>query len=521
MIRAMPGATTTLFEDAIDVPLWLETERLTPYVERVRRDRAVALGIGHGEPISQVRAWWRSVARDGDSGLGARLDRLRTVVTIAMVMLGVIAGGAVALTAFAYDGSQPVNVVRLLALLVGTQLVLLAFTLLLLPGRVPGLRHVQDLLATLNPGAWAAAVFQKIAQAPPDIARLFDRHAPRAAAVRFAKWQVLYWSQTAAVAFNVAALAAAIMLITFSDLAFGWSTTLDADPAVVTRVVQWIAWPWAALMPPAVPSAELVEQSQFFRLEGGAATAGEPHALGAWWPFTILALVAYGLVPRLALLILAATRLRVATKQLLLDDPAVTALLDRMASPEIETAAADAGTRAWMPAVEQCREQLPRDARGRATQGAVAAHDVAPPLEIGVSPTARRPITGSARALIWEDSLPADAAREYARTHLGLDVTSVTAAGAGELTADRAALERLAADVAQTLIVFTPAWEPPLLELLDFLAELRRRVGSGASIVVAPVPDGPRAVNDVERATWTRAIARLADPKLYVETAAP
>ena len=117
--------------------------------------------------------------------------------------------------------------------------------------------------------------------------------------------------------------------------------------------------------------------------------------------------------------------------------------------------------------------------------------------------------------------MPADAASEYARVHLGIDVTSVTAAGAGELTADRAALERLTADAAQTLIVFTPAWEPPLLELLDFLAELRRRIGSAVSIVVAPVPDGPRAVNDVERATWTRTIARLADPKLYVETGAP
>ena len=113
---------------------------------------------------------------------------------------------------------------------------------------------------------------------------------------------MLYWSQTAAVAFNVAALVTAIMLVTFSDLAFGWSTTLDADPAAVTRVVQRIAWPWAALVPPAVPSAELVEQSQFFRLEGSARRRSAPRALGAWWPFTILALVTYGLAaaPRAA-----------------------------------------------------------------------------------------------------------------------------------------------------------------------------------------------------------------------------
>jgi hypothetical protein len=70
-----------------------------------------------------------------------------------MAAAGSIAGVAVALAAFAYDSSQPVNVVRLLLLLVGTQLVLLALTLLLLPGRVPGLKHVQDLLTALNPGA--------------------------------------------------------------------------------------------------------------------------------------------------------------------------------------------------------------------------------------------------------------------------------------------------------------------------------------------------------------------------------
>jgi hypothetical protein len=488
----MPRAATTLFEDAIDVPLWLETERLTPYAERVRRDRAIALDIRRGSTVSRVRSWWRSVRRDdyGTAGLGARLDRLRTVVTLAMAAVGMLAGGAVALTAFAYDGSQPVNVVRLLALLVGVQLVFLLLTLLLLlPGRVPGLRHIQDLLTALNPGAWAAAIFRKIAKLPPSVERLFDRHAPRAAAIRFAQWQVLYWSQTAAVAFNVAALATAVALVTFSDLAFGWSTTLEADPAAVTRAVQRIASPWAAAVPAAVPSAELVEQSQFFRLEGSAAVPASPRTLGAWWPFTLLTLLIYGLAPRVLLLGLATVRLRAATKRLLLDDPGVTALLDRMASPKIETAASE--------------------------------HEIAPPLELGVAPAAPRAITGRAQALIWENGVPTDAARDYARRHLGLDLTGVVTAGGGELAADRAALDRLAAHAGETLLVLTPAWEPPLLELLDFLAELRRRAGPDVSIVVAPVPDGPRAVTEVERSTWTRALARLADPKLYVEAGAP
>lgn len=483
----MPRASTTLFEDAIDVPVWLEADRLTPYAERVRRDRDIGRRIRQRGRVERVRSWWRSAAPDVGAGAGARLGRLRTLVTVAMAAVGSVTGVAVALTALAYDGSQPVNVVRLLALLVGVQLVLLALTLVLLPGRVPGLRRIQDLIAVLNPGAWAAGVYAKLVHASPDLARLFDRHAARAAYRRFAKWQLLNWSQTAAVAFNVAALVAAVALVTFSDLAFGWSTTLEADPEAVTRAVQAIAWPWATLAPGAVPSAALIEQSQFFRLDGGNAAAASPQSLGAWWPFVVAALITYGLLPRLALLALTTARLRAATAALLLEDSQVTALIDRMAAPEIETAAPE--------------------------------HDDAPAVDVRAAAPAPRGITGSAHALIWEGSLSPDAARQYARERLGLDVVGIAEAGGGSaLTSDRAVLERLAADVSQTLVVFTPAWEPPLLELLDFLAELRSRVGATASIVVTPVPDGARAVTDVERATWSRAIARLADPRVYVET---
>jgi hypothetical protein len=479
---------STLFENAIDVPMWLEADRLTPYAERVRRDREIARHIPRNDRIARVRTWWRSVRQNAPEGAGARLGRLRTSVTIVVAAVGGITGVAVALTAFAYDGSQPVNVVRLLALLVGVQLVLLVLTLLLLPARLPGLRHLQDLLTALNPGAWAAGVYAKLTHASPDAARLFELHSARPAAGRFAKWQVLYWSQTAAVMFNLAALVTGIMLVTFSDLAFGWSTTLDTDTTAVSRIVQAIASPWAPFAPQAVPSPDLVEQSQFFRLERGGTAAGSPRALGAWWPFTLFALVTYGLLPRLTLLALAAVRLRAATGALLLEDSRVTALLDRMASPAIETAA--------------------------------DRHDEPAPPRIGLATAGHRPMTGSARALIWENSLPPDAARSYARRHLGLDVLDVAEAGAGQLTTDRAALERLATDHTPTLVVFTPAWEPPLLELRDFLAELRHRIGPAASIVVSPVPDGPRAVTDVERATWERAVAQLADPKLYLESGA-
>jgi hypothetical protein len=294
------------------------------------------------------------------------------------------------------------------------------------------------------------------------------------------------WSQVAAVGFNVAALATAALLVTFTDLAFRWSTTLDADPQFVTSIVHAIAWPWHAFVPSAVPSADLIAESQFFRIDSGAVANG--RALAAWWPFTLLTIVTYGLVPRLVLFVIAGTRLRAAERALLLDDARVTALLDRMGSPAVETAAAEHGEKA-APTTEDA-----------------AAYEEA---------------TGRARAVIWEGCVSAPGARAHARSRLRLELdTVVEAGGSRTLGADRQALDSVAASEPGTVVVFTPAWEPPLLELLDFLGELRRRVGPAHSIVVAPVADEARAVTAIEHETWAHAVGRLRDPKLYVEAGA-
>ena len=482
--RRMPRPATTLFEDAIDIPLWLEADRLTPHAERSRRDRDIGLTLESRDRVQRVRGWWRVAAPD-DERAGARLERVRGAITAVMGLLGAVLGVSLALAAFQYDGSQPVNVVRLIALLVVVPGLFLIASLLLLPGRVWLLRGVQDLIAPLNPGALALTVFRRLVRASPELARTFDWRAGRSSAARFAKWQLMWWSQVAAVGFNVAVLATAVLLVTFTDLAFRWSTTLDVDPEAVTRIVHAIAWPWHASVPSAVPSAELVEQSRFFRLDSGGVASG--RALTAWWPFTLLTLVTYGLLPRLVLLGVAVVRLRAAESALLLDDPRVTALVDRMASPAVETAAAE--------------------------------HEMAS----APSPDAAdyREVTGRARAVIWESCASVETARVHARDRLGLDLVAVVSAGGGHtLGADRQALDSMGSSDQGTVVVFTPAWEPPLLELLDFLSELRRRVGAESSIVVVPMADGARAVTAVEHETWARAIGRLRDSRLYLGAAA-
>ena len=62
------------------------------------------------------------------------------------------------------------------------------------------------------------------------------------------------------------------------------------------------------------------------------------------------------------------------------------------------------------------------------------------------------------------------------------------------------------------------AYEPPLLEFLDFLGALRARV-AGTGIVVVPVPAPGQALRDTDVNTWRHALARRDDPRVYVEAA--
>jgi hypothetical protein len=480
----MPSPTT-LFEDAIDVPAWLEADRHLPLEERRHRDREIGKGLDETRPARLVRAWWQIVDRGDGQRTGSRLERMRHGLALALLALGIVGGVTVALAAFRYDGTYPVNVVRVLGLVVVPQLALLAMSLLLLPGRVPGLRAVQDALAAINVGALATWLLNR-AGADAGATALFAGSAARSRATRrMAKWQMLCWSQVAAIGFNLGALAAAAALIAFTDLAFGWSTTLSVGSETAARIVDAIAIPWQALAPGAVPDAALVEQSQFFRLDGSARLdMSAPRALTGWWSFTLLAIATYGLLPRLVFWLAATARLQAATRALLLDDPQVTALLDRLSAPEVDLRVTHSAHRATRPP---------------------ATADTRPALD------------GTAHAVIWSQSVSRDAARTLARDALGLGLEAIAEAGGGRsLDDDKAALETVAKG-ADTIVVIVPGWEPPLLEFTDFLTALRATLGDAPSIVVVPVGEGATPAAAVERETWTRAVGKSEDPRLYVE----
>jgi hypothetical protein len=211
-------------------------------------------------------------------------------------------------------------------------------------------------------------------------------------------------------------------------------------------------------------------------------------ALAGWWPFLLASVLFYGLIPRCLLLAFATLRMRAATRSFLLDDPQVHALLDRMSLARVELGAAER---------EEDSVLIER------------------PLQARVAPVASIPAT----AIVWSSALPETAVETWVSAHLSWRVTEILqAGGAGSLADDQATIDRLAREHPRAVLILVRAWEAPLLDLRDFLAQLRNRVNAACTMIVVPVgPEGTTATQ-TQCTTWSKWIAAISDPALYVET---
>ena len=201
-----------LFVDAVEIPIYLDADRDIPYAERLHRDRTIGASLTTRDPVRRVRAWRAHVSRDASSitqSLGQRLERGRRVIGFLMLILGAIAGIGVASAVLHYDGTWPVNVLTVLAVLVLLQLALVVLALILMLPRVPGIRVLQDLMGGLNPSALIAAIYKRIAHLDQRQADLLAWPAARGPAVAGGgRWAKIGGGPQGAVAGNKAARAA-------------------------------------------------------------------------------------------------------------------------------------------------------------------------------------------------------------------------------------------------------------------------------------------------------------------------
>ncbi len=484
--------SATALARVIDLAQQLEADAGRPAEELRRRDRVLGQELSSTSGEARIRAWLERVRPADPDTTGARAARALRGFGLLATGLGALLGAGSAAALFWYDGTHPVNVVRLLGFFVGLQLLLLlGSSVLCLPERwrrrLPGLDVAKDVLLLASPGRLVGSLRGVLPAGQRDavtrFAALAGRHRRLYADVE--KWLWLATSQRFGVALHGGALATALALVAFTDLAFGWSTTLAVDARALQRLTNALSLPWGSFYPDAVPSAALIEATQYFR--GAAGEGHDPLRSAPWWRFVAACMLCYALLPRVALLAFARWRLAAALRRADAGHPGVIALRDRLDRSLVETTA----------------------------EGAEAP---GPAPALGVRRAAAAPAPGApCAALVWA-GFPLASAESLRR--VGWVATSLQRAGEGALESDSAAIAALRRAPDALVAVVVKAWEPPVLELQDFLRELRMARGDGRIVALAPLAldtaGEPAAPDAAALATWQHALAQSSDPWLVL-----
>lgn len=487
---------SSLLRDLIDLHSALQRDSSPDLDMKKQRDRGIgqALQQHRKRPATQLGGWLDRVRLSGWKRDGQEAAQLYHVLCFFLVVAGLLSGWGLARAVLHYTGVAPINVVHVLGLLVLPQLLLLALWLVAaVPRRIPVFSSLQSALRMLNPGRLTGL-----------IARFFPEQRRRNLELLWgsdnalllapaARWLFSLWSQLFAFWFNVGLLIALFYLISFSDLAFAWSTTLNLDNSRFHALLNALSWPWQGLFPDAVPSLELVEISRYYRLDEGSLADGLSAAeraarLGGWWPFLVLVVACYGLLPRLVTLAFSWLRFRHHLGQALPRLPGAPELLARMNSPLITTAALQPETAAQI-------------------------HSNSEPLAKGSSA-----YRVQCTVIDWCGAVENRAQVSAELQAMGIAPQDFLAAGGTRTTAqDNATIASLCKHADDGVAVVAKAWEPPLLEFLDFLQDIRVRCGKRQAIIVA-LWGGLSAVSESDREAWRLTLGQLKDPDLHLET---
>lgn len=114
------------------------------------------------------------------------------------------------------------------------------------------------------------------------------------------KWMMIERLQRISLLFSLGLVLSLVFVVVVKDIAFGWSTTLDISANTFHHFISNIAIFWRDIVPSAVPSLELVEMSQYFRLGErlDRDLVENANKLGGWWQFLAMATLFYAITLR-------------------------------------------------------------------------------------------------------------------------------------------------------------------------------------------------------------------------------
>lgn len=443
------------------------------------------------------------------------------------LFFGLASGLGLAGAFLVYSGKAPLNVSAFLGVFVAMQLVVLLLQGLFLLLRRLKRRQLQSsalyalLLRLMAAGVdWVHTRAHRNLPAEQrlNFAALFGRLRSRRAQAPLFIWPVFFLLQLLAIGFNLGVLGLTLAKVIFSDMAFGWQSSLQLSAAQIAEGVRLLALPWGWLLPEGTgfPSLAQIEGTQIILKDGIYHLATQD--LVSWWPFLCMALLIYGLIPRVLLLAGGLVQYRRQLERLELHSPETRRLLQRMVTPQVETGGAGVN-----------------DAHLRRTTATSLADSVAAMERDKLDSIQTRPTTPSIvlpvqRLILVPEELFASidsAALQQAVTRIaGLGesrVQSLPFSASEEQKLLAHIHKEYTAQRLDEICILQEAWMPPLEETHNLLKKLRQASDAATPITIVLIgkPQGSERLTPTlpeHAAIWHKKMQVLADPSLDTRT---
>jgi hypothetical protein len=511
---------TWRYRDIIDLEYFLhqDKERISseelPAIQQ--RDRQIYLDRIRQKSCDQenpdrrflLRQWLENRREDEQSGgsnilPGQLTEEVYARLCILFPVLGILVGFGTGFSFFTYTGTAPLNVFHYLAVFVLLQLCILFILACALMVRASKSFPAPSLLSSLVTDfllkTFQAAANRLLAQIPAEKRNSFQAtlgiikgknyYAP------LFYWPVFFVIQLFAAGFNIGLLSITLYKVTVTDIAFGWQSTIRFSSEAIFQFVQVLALPWSWCMSTALahPSLQEIEGSRIILKDGIAHLA--TGNLISWWPFLCFALLTYGLLPRIILLLVALNRKKRSLGKLQFDQAVFNRLIVRMQTPLVSTQAEAEGEKehdSTQPHIVE--EHVFVDPAGVQVLVPADIYDRCPDTEL-------IRILGGRESLLFKKLKIAE-----------------------DYESDRKILDDLAASNTnnQAILILMEAWMPPITDFMVFLKDLRKALPQTASIQVGllgkPGPETiftPAEPGDMK--VWRQKLDSLGDPYLSME----
>lgn len=433
----------------------IESDQELPLRQLRQRDHRLGEDCHAANDSDRLLYWLRAMeVQNRTSSEASRVAQFRMPdgsVLFAMRALAALLGALGMAGVLLASGRGLVNVFVFLAIFVVLQILLclISAVLLLFAARgytapISPLNPLQWLLprigrVNVDKGAFLARVLSQF----PTLLRLL----------------LLRYGQELGALFTLGAITAFFVVLGFSDFTFVWGSTFNISDEFLSNTIQFMAMPWSGWIPAALPAPEVIEASRYHQAVTDLGQADIP-SMRRWWPFLITAMAFYALLPRLVLWGLSCQLYRRQVRQAFVTYPGAKLVLARMQAPVVRTQASAVANLSADQAA-----QIGLDKGLVLIDWAAALSGLAASRFDGLA------------AVPSENIYPA-----------GLDSPSVD-------DNCRHAVEKYRPE---QLLIAVKSWEPPMLDLADFLQGFANR--PPCTLVLIPLPE--KQVNEHQLQEW-------------------